>query len=278
MKLGGPVFEPTDDPYTWVAALRRVGYAAAYCPLSPAADDATVAAYARAAAEAGIVIAEVGAWSNPLASDEATRRDALEKCRAGLDLADRIGARCCVNIVGSRGAKWDGPCADDLTEDTFDAIVESVRAVIDAVQPTRTYYTLETMPWMLPDSPESYERLLRAIDRERCAVHFDPVNLINCPRRYFDTGALVREFVARLGPRIRSCHLKDTQLGDRFMVHIDEVRPGLGNLDYRTLLRELDRLDADLPVMMEHLPSAEEYAQAAAYIRGVAAEVGVSLS
>jgi len=46
--------------------------------------------------------------------------------------------------------------------------------IIDAVQPTRTFYTLETMPWMYPDSPQSYLRLLQAVDRRQFAVHFAP--------------------------------------------------------------------------------------------------------
>jgi len=56
-----------------------------------------------------------------------------------------------------------------------------------------------------------------------------------------------------------------------------EVRPGLGDLDYRTFLTELDRLAPDLPLMLEHLPRAEEYAAAATHIRGVAAELAISL-
>ena len=55
-----------------------------------------------------------------------------------------------------------------------------------------------------------------------------------------------------------------------------EVRPGLGGLDYRVFLRELATLDPDLPLMLEHLPSLEEYAIAGAHIRAVAAEEGLT--
>jgi len=277
MRLGGPVYDRVRDPDGWVAALRRLGYRAAYCPIERSSDDATVRAWANAARATDIVIAEVGAWSNPMSPDDETRRKALDLCRGQLALADRIGARCCVNIAGSLGMKWDGPSPADLAEDTFDLVVETTRGIIDAVKPTRTYYTLETMPWMYPDSPESYERLIRAIDRPRFAVHFDAVNLVNSPPRYFATGALVREFVRRLGPHIRSCHLKDIRLGETLTVHLDEVRPGTGGLDYRALLAELDRLDPDLPVMLEHLTTAEEYDLAAAHVRAAAKDVGAAL-
>jgi sugar phosphate isomerase/epimerase len=81
MRLGGPVFgDFSSDPDTWIAALRAEGYRAAYCPLAEHADDATVRAFADAARRADIVVAEVGAWSNPLSPDEDTRKKALTFC------------------------------------------------------------------------------------------------------------------------------------------------------------------------------------------------------
>lgn len=277
MRLGGPVFVDYEDPEAWATAVQDLGYRAGFCPLTPDADDATIRAFADAAERADIVIAEIGAWSNPISKNEATRAEALEKCKTSLALADRIGARCCVNISGSRGKKWDGPCPEDLTDATFDLIVRTVREIIDEVDPTRSTYTLETMPWMYPDSPDSYLRLVEAIDRPAFAVHFDPVNLICSPQRYFNNADVIRDFTAQLGPHIQSCHAKDTLLRKNLTVHLDEVRPGRGALDYRTFLTELSKLDPDVPLMLEHLPDAEEYAAAADHIRGIAEEEGVEL-
>lgn len=278
MRFGGPLFAKVTNPDEWVAALRAKGYTAAYCPCSPQEVDATLAAYANAARAAGIVMAEVGAWSNPMSPDEAKRKEAVRLCQERLALADRIGARCCVNISGSRGQRWDGPDPANYAPETFDAVVGMVREIIDAVHPTRTFYTLETMPWMLPDSTESYERLLKAIDRPAFAVHFDPVNLICSPARYYGSGALIREFMARLGPRIRSCHAKDIILAERLTTHLDETRPGTGGLDYRAFLTGLAGLEPEVPLLMEHLPAEADYDLAAVYIRGVATEVGVKLA
>lgn len=277
MRLGGPILTQYEGPEEWILALRRRGYSAAYCPVEADADDTTVHAYREAASEAGIVIAEVGAWSNPLSPSDSERRTALKKCQEQLALADRIGARCCVNIVGSRGPKWDGPHPDDLSEATLGLIVDSVREIIDAVKPTRTYYALETMPWMYPDSADSYLTLVEAIDRPRLAVHLDPANLVNSPARYFRTGDLIRECFAKLGPLIRSCHAKDIVLRENFMIHLDEVRPGQGKLDYTAFLRELSRLPADIPLMLEHLPTEEEYRLAAEYVRSVAETNGLAI-
>jgi sugar phosphate isomerase/epimerase len=277
MRLGGPVSGFGTDPEKWIAELRRHGYRAAYCPVDSRASDDLVRAFARAAQEADIVIAEVGAWSNPLSTDEETRRKAVQFCQEQLALADRIGARCCVNISGSRGEQWDGPHPDNLTDATFDLIVESVRAIIDGVQPTRAFYTLEPMPWMYPDSPESYLRLIRAVDRKPFAVHLDPVNMIHSPQRYAANAAFLRECFAWLGPYIVSCHAKDSALSGKLTVHLDEVRPGLGSLDYRVFLQELDKLDPDTPLLVEHLATADEYRLAADHIRAVARDLGIAL-
>ncbi len=277
MRLGGPVFVGSMTPERWIAALQANGYGAAYCPVTVEDDASTRSAYVQAAEAAGIVIAEVGAWSNPLSPDPEERVRALAHCQAQLALADEVGARCCVNIAGSRGQPWDGPHPQNFTSETFDMIVESVRAIIDAVRPTRTYYTLEPMPWMYPDSADSYLALLQAIDRERFAVHVDLVNVVNSPRRYYDNTSLIREWFSKLGPYIRSCHAKDTLLSTKLTTHLDEVRPGLGNLDYRTLLVEMERVDPELTLMVEHLHDPEDYRLSADYIRGVAHEVGVSL-
>jgi sugar phosphate isomerase/epimerase len=275
MRLGAPVYGDISTPENWVASVKAKSYGAAYCPVDRNADDATIKAYADAAAKANIVIAEVGAWSNPMHKEESARKKALEFCQAQLALADRIGARCCVNITGSRGEPWD--CHDPLnfTKETFDLIVETTRSIIDAVKPTRTFYTLETMPWMYPDSADCYLEILKAIDRPAFAVHLDPTNLICSPQRYYASGDIIRECFEKLGPHIRSCHAKDILLHPRLMTHLDEVPAGKGNLDYKAFLHDLDKLEPDAPMMLEHLEKEEDYDAAAAHVRSVATAEGL---
>jgi len=267
LRLGGPVFDDYDGPDAWVQCLKSLGYRAAYCPVEADEKDDVVNAYANAAKKADIIIAEVGAWSNPISPDEKVRKAALEKCKKQLDLADRIAANCCVNISGSRNpTDWDGHHKDNLTEQTFDYIVETTRAIIDAVKPTRTYYTLEPMPWAYPDSPDSYLRLLRAIDRKHFAVHLD-----------YNNARLTRECFEKLGPYIKSCHAKDILLDEKFMTHLDEVRIGLGNFDYTAFLTELSKMP-DVPLMLEHLPDAEQFRLAAEHVRSVAKNNGLTFN
>lgn len=274
IRLGGPVFGNASDPAKWIELLKKEGYSAAYCPVQPGTDDATIKAFENAAGKAGIIISEVGAWSNPISRDDKIRREALKKCKDSLALADQIGAGCCVNISGSRGDVWDGPHPDNFSKDTFDLIVQTTREIIDAVKPVRTFYTLETMPWIFPDSPDSYLELIKAIDRKQLAVHLDPVNMISSPRRYYNNGAFIRECFEKLGPYIKNCHAKDIRLSDELTVHLDEVLLGTGGLDYRVFLTELGKLK-DIPLMLEHLETEEQYKQAAANVRKIGSSAGI---
>ena len=277
MRLGAHVFGDTTTPEGWVAAVKRHGYSAAYCPVKELDDD-RIRAYARAAEQADIVIAEVGAFGqNPISTDEDERRQGLAVSQERLALADRIGARCCVNVAGSVGPRWAGPGDSNLTPETFDRIVQSVREIVDAVKPTRTFYTIEPMPWLYPDSADSYLALIRAVDRKAFGVHFDPVNIVTSPPIYYHTGAFLRDCFAKLGPYIRSTHAKDIILEDQLTVHMSETAPGQGNLDYGVLLQEMAKLDPDSPLMVEHLKGEAAYTAATDHIRGVADAVGVPI-
>jgi len=49
LRFGGPTFEKYDSPDTWVGAVKKLGYNAAYCPVGAGEKDDLVNAYARAA-------------------------------------------------------------------------------------------------------------------------------------------------------------------------------------------------------------------------------------
>jgi len=270
IRLGGPVFEKYGDPETWVQLLKKQGYRAALCPVDIDSDDKVIELYRKSAEKNDIVIAETGAWCNPIDPDETKAAQAIEKCIHSLVLAEKTGARCCVNISGSRNpARWDGPHKDNLTQATFDLIVETTRKIIDAVKPTHTFFTLEPMPWAYPDSADSYLRLIKAIDRKSFAVHFDPVNIVTSPQIIYSNGDMIRDAFRKLGRYIRSCHAKDVMIReDTSQSQIAEVRPGLGILNYDVYLTELSKLTG-VPLIIEHLKTEEEYNRAATYIRSV---------
>ena len=276
MRLGASLETRSDDPEQIARAYVDAGYAAAVCPPVSLDQPHRIRAIRDAFARHDVMLAEVGVWNNMLDPDPAQRAANLEANVRALALADEVGAACCVNVAGSfHPTSWDGPHPRNVSQEAFELTVQNVRWIIDAVDPKRALYTLETMPWVIPDSPDSYLRLIEAVDHPMFGVHLDPVNMINCPSRYYDNAGFLRECFAKLGPWIVSCHAKDIRLHDRLTVHLDETRPGLGALDYTVFLQELDHLPGDVPLLLEHLPQ-EEYPAARDYVVGVAAQVGLT--
>ena len=276
MRLGAPVYG-CNNASEWVEAHFEKGYKAAYWPLRDDAPIATVNEYLRAAGDNDIVIAEVGIWNNMLDPDAEKRRQNFDASVKRLETAEYVGARCCVNISGSRSNIWDGPHPLNLTKETYDMVVETTQRLIDKVNPQNTCFTLEPMPWMYPHDEADVLNLIRDIDRKAFAAHVDMVNLVNSYDKYIATGALTDRFFKALAPYIRSVHMKDTKIiPDRLTLHIDEALPGEGEFDYQTLLKNCAALHEDLPMMIEHLSKPEEYDRAAANIRRTAAEMGLS--
>jgi sugar phosphate isomerase/epimerase len=205
------------------------------------------------------------------------RAEATELCKKQLELAEYIGAGCCVNIAGGHGTVWDGPHPDSFSSETFGEVVCSVREIIDAVKPARTKYSLEMMPYMIPDSPESFIKLLKAVDRPGFGVHVDIVNIINSPYRYYANKAVIDECFDLLGDEVISCHAKDIWLENQLTVHLNERVPGDGFLDYRTYIERVNRLGGDVAFMLEHLHSREDLDRGLAFVRKTAAELGIEL-
>jgi len=278
MRLGGPVFVKSKDPQELARAHVAKGYRAAYSPPVSLEDAAGIKAFREAYEKAGLVIAEVGAWGNLVIPNEELRRKRVEFACRQLALADELGALGCVDYAGSFAPDDSlNYHPKNFTREGFDIIVETVRHLLNQVKPKRAKFMLECMQWFPPDSVESYVDLILAVNHPMFGVHFDATNLVVSPRIYADTGKLIRTFIERLGPHIVSAHAKDVHHGKGYIVELYECMPGTGQLDYRALVRGLAGLKQDVPLMIEHLANEAEYDQAAAYIRGVAKEVGVSL-
>lgn len=277
IRLGGPIFLRSDDPRELAREHKRLGYSAALCPRARAADSARVRDIEKAFAAEDVMIAEVGAWTNMLDPDPAKRRANMENVTERLALAEAVGARCCVTTAGTF-ATARGPHPDDLSQKYFDATVENCRKLLDEVKPKRTKFVIEMMSWCLPDGPDSYLRLFKAVDRTGFGVHMDPCNGINCAARYYRNSEFIAECLQKLGPWIVSCHAKDLDMLPESNIHLQEVVPGRGHLDYRTYFRALAQLPGDTPLLLEHLKTAQEYEEGATYLRRIAAEVGVRLA
>lgn len=275
MRLGIAGIPEHSCPDQWAEKLKAIGCGAVVFPCDHTADDKTIEGYAKACRDYDLVIAEVGAWCNPLHPDEGEAAKNIAYIKNQLRLADRVGAKCCVNIAGARGEIWDGGYAENYTAKTYRLIIDTVRDIVDGAGPVNACYALEPMPWMVPDSPQSYARLIDDVDRAHFAAHMDAVNMISSPERYFNSGAFAESCFEILGRHIKSCHVKDVRLERHLTFNLRETYCGDGGFDIRRYAAAAENCDKDMPFILEHLPGEAEYIKSAAYIHGLLSDTGI---
>lgn len=278
MRLGGTVVGQFSTPAEWEALLVCSRFKAVTAPFDCSTPRKDVEAYCEICRRHDVMIAEIGVWKNLFDPDPAAAARALDYAKRQLRLADELRIPCCVNIAGSPGAAgWDAADPLNYTPEIYRRIVDSVREIIDSVQPQHTFYCLEPMPWMIPDGPEVYLQLLRDVDRRQFAVHMDFVNMIHSPRRYLCAETFIDDCFSLLAAHIKSTHIKDSLMDPlAYTTMIRECSPGEGQLNYAAVLRSIHRhLPKDAPVLLEHMHTAEEYAKAYDYVSGIAKELSI---
>lgn len=269
MRLGTSSPLEHSTPEEWAKKHKDLGLSAINFHLTCKDDPSLIDEYIKCAKENDLVIAEVGIWKNTMSGDESEREEAIAYSIGQLLLADRIGARCCVNIIGSRGSRWDGPSGENYSKETWDLGVSTIRKIIDEAQPKNTFFTIEPMPWMIPEGPDEYLKLIEAVDRDRFAVHLDMFNWMTSPRRYFFNEEFADECFEKLGDRIKSCHLKDVKFEDDYTLHFRETYPGDGGVNIRYFIERAQKCDHDMTFIIEHLDTDEEYIRSVRYVQGL---------
>lgn len=272
MRLGiNTVFEH-ETPEQWAEFLHKRGLRAASFPVNYEAPEKTINAYEKAFKDCDIMIAEVGIWNSPFAPDEKTAEKNREYCKHQLELAESLGARCCVNVSGSAGKEWYGCYRENYSEELYEKNVKFVQWLLDAVKPQCTFYTLEPMQWMLPDSAESYMKFIKDVDRSGFGVHFDPINFINSAERAMFYREYRDKAIDLLGEHIKSCHLKDFDILGGLTVQIVETIPGTGRGELKSYIEKINELDSEMPMLTEHLDSIEDYDKAISYVQSLGTE------
>lgn len=255
-------------PKEWAEKMVVLNAKAVVFPVDSNAGEETIMAYKKAADEAGLIIAEVGVWRNTLAADPAERKQWIDYAVAQLKMADKIGARCCVNVAGTPcGPRWDGGYRGNFSKEIWDETVAMVQEIIDRANPVRTKYSIESMPWMIPSGPDEYVKLMQDVDRPQFGAHLDVVNMITSPQRYFFNDEFLRECFEKMKGKICSCHLKDIKLLEDYTFQLKECACGVGELDIPLFAELATKEDPNMPMIIEHLNTDEEYIESLHYVQ-----------
>ena len=182
-------------------------------------------------------------------------------------MAEEIGSICCVNVVGTPyGPRWDGGYRGNFSQELWKDAVKMIRQIIDAVNPRHTKFCIESMPWMIPSSPDECLRLLEDVDRPQFATHLDVVNMITSPQRFFFNDEFLHECFSKLKGTICSCHLKDIKLKEEYTFQLEESACGDGSLDLELYASLASAENPCMPMIIEHLETDQEYFDSVRYV------------
>ena len=256
------------SPEEWAAKHKALGLETVNFPVTCDDGEDVFMAYKKAADEVGLTIAEVGVWRNTLAANSVERQQWIDYAVRQLRMADAIGATCCVNVVGTPyGPRWDGGYRENFSRELWDMAVKMIRLIIDTARPKYTKFSIESMPWMIPSSPDEYLHLIEDVDRTEFGTHLDVVNMITTPQRYFYNDEFLRECFEKLHGTIVSCHLKDILLKPEYTFQLQECACGEGTLDINLYAQLANAENPNMPMIIEHLTTDKEYVASVQYVR-----------
>ena len=136
MRIGGSVMKPYHSPSEWLEQVKELNYSAVIFPVDSFAPKAVVQDFLNCCRDNDLLIGEVGVWRNTMSKEDGEKH--IEYAIRQLELAEEVGANCCVNIAGSWGAYWDGYHEAQSSKAFYDAVVEMSQRIIDAVKPENT--------------------------------------------------------------------------------------------------------------------------------------------
>ena len=256
------------SPKEWAETHKALGLKSVVFPVDCNAGEKLIDAYKEEAEKHGLLIAEVGIWRNTLAADMAEREKWIDYAIRQLKMADKIGAACCVNVVGTPyGPRWDGGYRQNFSQELWQLAVKMIQRIIDEAKPVRTKFSIESMPWMIPSSPDEYVRLIKDVNRKEFGAHLDVVNMITSPERYFFNDKFLEECFSKLKGKICSCHLKDIRLKEEYTFQLEECACGQGTLDLELFAKLATAENAQMPMIIEHLSTDEEYLESLKYVQ-----------
>jgi sugar phosphate isomerase/epimerase len=228
-----------------------------------------------------VTVYEVGGYRNMLHVVEEERQKNLKHLARCLEAAEKIGCPMVGTISGSRdprNLRVDNfaPHPDNWTEATWNLLISGVRQVLRDTSGCKAALGMEAQVTTNQDTPKSHRRLMDDVGDPRLKVNLDPTNMVSL-ETYYHTTELINECFNLLGEDILGCHAKDTYIiPDQQTVHVQEVCPGRGVLDYETYLVRMSRMKWPRSLLPEHIPG-DQYIEAKAYIEKVAAKVGVKM-
>ena len=227
-------------------------------------------------ADNDLVVPGLGAYRfNIIHPDPSVRAEHVKQVCNWVERAATAGISTVENVSGSRHPTVSyGYAPGSKDDDAWADLINSARQICEACRGTGVRFVLEPCVATLLDSPGALKKAVELIERpDELGINFDLVNFATI-KNCHNLNAVVDEVIELVGPHIVMAHVKDVKYDPTPSLHLWEVTPGEGLVDYRYWFSRLSELGQDMPVYLEHLNEMNEVVAAWCTIRDAAIEAG----
>ena len=270
--FGGPLrnMRPEDAKTLYDIGFRVVGINSGDIE----ATDADIDRAKNILADNGLMPGPYGAGRAPFNRDPARCKEYKKQIARALKVAGKLGCTALRFSVGSMHPTdvWRHHL-ENRTQKALDLLIENTKELVPVAEDAGCMLCPETNAWTIVNSIQRMKEYVERLDSPYAKVIFDPVNHMN-PERVFDSARYMNCAISYLGDCIGELHVKDVQVMDNYMIHIEEAPMGTGLLDHAALMHASNQLESWKTFSLEHIRDRNLLKPAYDYIQGIANRIG----
>ena len=209
--------------------------------------------------------------------DAAVRKAAIASVQRGMTTAVSLNAHHYLFRPGSlnpEGAWTSHP--DNHLPESMERLIDTLKPIAEHAEKHELTLVMETHAVSIMDSPETCREIVERVGSERLRIVMDFVNHFQTLQQVYNSEERLNHIFDVMGPVAPMAHIKDIQVQNGLVLHLNEEVPGEGELELGTALKRFDERYPDGYGLIEHLP-AEKIPLANANVRRIAAENGVRI-
>ncbi|HVT89585.1 MAG TPA: sugar phosphate isomerase/epimerase family protein [Tepidisphaeraceae bacterium] len=200
----------------------------------------------RAFERAGVQIAVLGCYVNPIHPSPQTRRELLAFFKQHLRYARDFGCGIVALETGSVNADYS-PHPDNHSERAMDHLLTSIGMLVSEAEKFGVIVGIEGVASHVVSTPGKMRHVLDTIKSNNLQVVLDPVNLVSIDNWPMQT-KILEEAIELYGDRVAIIHAKDFQVEEK---SLKQVRTGTGQFDYKPLMKWINQRKPGISILLE---------------------------
>lgn len=209
--------------------------------------------------------------------DAAVRKAAIASVQRGIATAASLNAHHYLFRPGSLNpdGAWTSHRDNHLPE-SMERLIDTLKPIAEHAEQHELTLVMETHAVSIMSSPEICREVVARVGSDRLRIVMDFVNHFQTLLQVYNSEERLNHIFDVMGPVAPMAHIKDINVQNGLVLHLNEEVPGEGELELGVALKRFDELHPDGYGLIEHLP-AEKVPLANANVRRIADENGVRI-